>query len=92
MPDPITDEAIEAAAGVMLRVYDSQYNASHLTWHDFADEAREVLTAAAPYIISRRETVTAWAIADAERERLRYLAEHWGTSALLDQLGVGEPQ
>jgi hypothetical protein len=42
------DTAVRHAAEVMLRNYDSQYNADHLTWRDFADDARAVLDAAAP--------------------------------------------
>jgi len=40
-------EAVQYAAEVMLRQYESQYDAAHLTWHDFADDARAVLGAAA---------------------------------------------
>lgn len=43
-------EAITAAATVLLRQYDSEYNADHLTWRDFADQATEVLTAAWPLL------------------------------------------
>jgi hypothetical protein len=39
---------VEAAASVRLRQYESEYSASHLTWHDFADEVREVLSAGEP--------------------------------------------
>jgi hypothetical protein len=41
------DEAVQRAAEVMLRQYESQYDAPHLTWRDFADSAREILDAAA---------------------------------------------
>jgi hypothetical protein len=41
------DEAVQRAAEVMLRQYESQYDAAHLTWRDFADSAREILDAAA---------------------------------------------
>ena len=42
----IPEAAIQAAAEVMLRQYDSEYSAAHLTWRDFADSAREILEAA----------------------------------------------
>jgi hypothetical protein len=32
----------------MLRQYASEYSASHLTWSDFADDARAILEATAP--------------------------------------------
>lgn len=41
-------EAVQRAAEVMLRQYESQYDAAHLTWRDFADSAREILDAALP--------------------------------------------
>ena len=46
MPD-IPQEAVRLAAEVRLRQYGSEYSSAHLTWRDFADEAREVLEAAA---------------------------------------------
>jgi hypothetical protein len=58
----IPPAAVQAAAEVMFRQYESQYNADHLTWRDFEQDAREVLEAAAPHI-------GAAAVA-AERERL----------------------
>lgn len=42
--------AIQAAAEVMFRQYESQYSASHLTWRDFSDDAKAVLAAAEPHI------------------------------------------
>lgn len=47
MPE-IPDDAVQAAAEVLLRQYESEYSAAHLTWRDFADPARQVLEAAAP--------------------------------------------
>jgi cytosine/adenosine deaminase-related metal-dependent hydrolase len=44
------EAAVQAAAEVALRQYDSQYSAGHLTWRDFADEVREILDAAAPVL------------------------------------------
>lgn len=42
----IPAEAIQAAAEVRLRQYETEYSADHLTWHDFEDEVRAVLEAA----------------------------------------------
>jgi hypothetical protein len=42
------DEAVQRAAEVMLRQYETQYDAAHLTWRDFADDARAILGDAAP--------------------------------------------
>ena len=47
MPD-IPRAAVRAAAEVLLRQYESECNAGHLTWRDFEHAAREVLDAAAP--------------------------------------------
>jgi hypothetical protein len=47
MPD-YPDTAIQHAAEVMLRQYESQYSAEHLTWRDFAGDARAILDAVAP--------------------------------------------
>lgn len=40
------DAAVQAAAEVLFRDYESQYSAGHLTWRDFADLARKTLEAA----------------------------------------------
>ena len=40
------EAAIHGAAEVLYRDYASQYQADHLSWRDFADLAREALTAA----------------------------------------------
>jgi|HubBroStandDraft_6_1064221.scaffolds.fasta_scaffold54087_6 type VI protein secretion system component VasF len=42
--------AVQAAAEVRLRQYLSEYDASHLTWRDFEQDAREMLEAAAPLL------------------------------------------
>lgn len=47
MAAEIPEAAVQAAAEVLYRDYESEYNASHLTWRDFAGQARQVLTAAA---------------------------------------------
>jgi hypothetical protein len=40
-------DAVQRAAEVMLRQYETQYEAAHLTWRDFEGSAREILDAAA---------------------------------------------
>jgi hypothetical protein len=50
MTDDIPAKAVEAAALVRLRQYDGEYDASHLTVADFAEDVAEMLTAAAPHI------------------------------------------
>ena len=47
----IPDEAVQRAAEVMFRQYESQYDAGHLTWRDFADDARAILEAALPSLL-----------------------------------------
>lgn len=42
----VTDAMVQAAAEVLLRDYELQYQADHLTWRDFADVARAALDAA----------------------------------------------
>jgi hypothetical protein len=42
----IPPAAVQAAAEVMLRQYESQYEAGHLTWRGFEDDARQILEAA----------------------------------------------
>ena len=46
LPEP----AVEAAAKVALRQYESEYSAAHLSWRDFEGEVRELLEAAAPHL------------------------------------------
>lgn len=46
MPD-FPESAVQHCAEVMLRQYESEYDAGHLTWRDFADAARAILDAAA---------------------------------------------
>lgn len=46
----VPGEAVHAVAETLYRHYDSEYGASHLTWMDFADEARELIQAAAPHL------------------------------------------
>lgn len=41
----ITEAAVQAAAEVLLRDYESEYSAAHLTWRDFESLARRVLEA-----------------------------------------------
>ena|SRR6185312_10928061 len=61
----IPDAAIQAVAGQMLGRYESQYDAAHLTWRDFADDARADLEAAAPLLADKIATAI-----------LRYADEH----------------
>jgi hypothetical protein len=42
----VSEDAVQRAAEVMLRQYDRRYSSGHLTWRDFADDAREILTVA----------------------------------------------
>jgi hypothetical protein len=42
----VSEDAVQRAAEVMLRQYDRQYSSGHLTWRNFTDDAREILTAA----------------------------------------------
>jgi hypothetical protein len=37
----LTERAVEAVAENMLRRYEQEYNADHLTWRNFEDAARE---------------------------------------------------
>lgn len=52
MPD-IPDAAVQVAAERMLRRHEPEHSAAHLTWRDFAGDARAALDAAAPLL--RRE-------------------------------------
>jgi hypothetical protein len=49
----IPAEAVEAAALVRLRQYDGEYDASHLTVADFAEDVTEMLAAALPHLRAR---------------------------------------
>lgn len=42
----LTEDMVERAAEEMRSQYDSEYDASHLSWQDFAGDARKVLAAA----------------------------------------------
>ena len=53
----IPEEAVEAAADKRLEQYGLEYDSTHLTWRDFAGEAREILTAALPHL-RVQETLT----------------------------------
>jgi len=65
----IPQEAIDAAAKALQ---DVRYGNLEKLGDEYA--ARQALIAAAPLIVSHRETATAAAIAKAERERIRQLA------------------
>lgn len=47
---------VEAAAGVLLQDYASQYDAAHLSWRDFADLAERVLSAASSVPLAHGHT------------------------------------
>ena len=53
----IPQAAVQVVAAQMFRRYESQYDASRLTWRDFADDARGDLEAAAPILAK------AWGVA-----------------------------
>jgi len=46
----IPEQAVQAVAERMFRRYESEYSAGHLSWRDFADDARADLEAAAPLL------------------------------------------
>lgn len=48
--EEIPDATVRAVAERMLQRYESQYAADHLTWRDFADDARGDLAAALPFL------------------------------------------
>lgn len=45
VPD-LPEEAVQAAAEVLYREYDSEFGADHLSWRDFTSTARAALEAA----------------------------------------------
>lgn len=47
-PEEVPAELVQPVAEQMLRRYDSEYGADHLTWRDFADDARSDLAAVLP--------------------------------------------
>jgi hypothetical protein len=64
------EEAVQAAAEVMLRHYDREYSSAHLTWRDFADDAREILQAAHRAQGARRRRMAGEPPADRARQLL----------------------
>jgi leucyl-tRNA synthetase len=46
----IPEDAVQAVAEKLYRAYDSEYGADHLTWRNFADQARELIEPAAPHL------------------------------------------
>lgn len=58
----VTEKAVQAAAKKRAQHYESEYDSTHLTWQDFAGEAREILTAALPFLgaalLATRERVS----------------------------------
>ncbi|MEV0382366.1 hypothetical protein [Nonomuraea sp. NPDC050643] len=49
----LPEEAVQAAAEVLYREYDSEFGADHLSWRDFTSTARAALVAAAPVIAAQ---------------------------------------
>lgn len=81
----MTAEQIEAAARVLLADYESQYDASHLTWHEFADLAARVLEAAAnavPLVSGQSEMLKAAPVKAIEPLRVRVVIEDDGGNDL----------
>jgi hypothetical protein len=56
----IPEAAVQAAAEVLFRDYESQYAADRLTWRDFAALARQSLEAALPHL--RPGMATEWGV------------------------------
>jgi hypothetical protein len=57
----VPDEAVQVVAEQMFRRYESEYQADHLTWRDFAGDARADLEAAAPHLAAMQGVaVTEW--------------------------------
>jgi hypothetical protein len=61
-PSAVPDEAVRAVAEALLRAYDAEFNADHLSWRDFRGQARELILAASPHI---------------ERQVLNQAADDW---------------
>lgn len=49
-PTMAPEDAVKAVAEALLRAYDSEFCASHLSWKDFTGQARELIAAAMPAI------------------------------------------
>jgi hypothetical protein len=43
MPDTYSEDTVRAVAEVRERQYDQEFDSSHLSWKDFAGEAKEIL-------------------------------------------------
>lgn len=94
----IPDEAIHLVAERMFRRYESEYSASHLTWRDFADDARADLEAAAPLLeraICRKMARDILALAaedeNAEKKGARHAGPYGDMRTSLRRLARGEP-
>lgn len=62
---PIPAEALEAAAKVAFRHYESEYTAApNMTWRDFVPEVRELVEAVAPILLAAGRTAAAADIRD----------------------------
>lgn len=77
---PIPAEALEAAAKVALRRYESEFSvAPSVTWRDFVPEVRELVESVAPILLAAGRTAAA---ADPRVEELIRAGRAW-----LDELG-----
>ena len=47
-PDEVPADLVKPLAEMLLADYDSEFDASHLSWQDFAGQARKILTAVLP--------------------------------------------
>ena len=91
-PQDVPEEAVKAVAATLLRHYDSEYGSSRLTWKDFAEQARELLTAAAPHIERQVREQVASEARFAASQVGRHSDFDWDVRTLLwfaDRLGGG---
>lgn len=58
-PEDVPDNAVRAVAGQLLRDYDTEFNASHLHWRDFAPQARKLISVAVPHVYRALDTQVA---------------------------------
>lgn len=64
-PTSIPVEALEAAAKVALRRYESEFSvAPNVTWRDFVPEVRELVEAVAPILLAAGRTAAAAPLAE----------------------------
>jgi hypothetical protein len=73
----IPEAAVQAAAEVLFRDYESQYAADHLTWRDFAALARQSLEAALPHL--RPGMATEWGTRFLDENGGEHMGADFGT-------------